>query len=270
MKILFLCLVVFFGCVSKKKLYDSTPLGPYMVKEKAIEIEDLKIIVYEPIDVSEHKRIPIIAINNGIYLQCADSRALSIYFASYGMLTVCPESMFTGDGFQCEAALKWGAEYLGKRFANRIGTTGIDQGGTGAVSCGYYIGANAIAPVAPAWGVGDSSIMKKIRLLHRFQPMLVISGEYDRTVQNTWIEKGLKEIKGTPYIYARHKDANHFNLMSMSHHYLTQWFRFTLLDDEKSREYFLDSCYICRDKAWHVTKHNHYYNFFDSINNIFN
>jgi hypothetical protein len=202
-----------------------------------------KVHLIYPDNIPKGCAVPLV-FNNGTFMKCKTYAPYLEYMASHGFLTACYESGYTGSGKQCIEAMDTVLEHP-LAATSRIAITGHSQGGGAAHTChelaerihtDKQISSFGIQPAHGLLNLDYREDYSKIK-----SDVAMISGSEDWLVPNSWVQRGYEAIR-SPKRWYEIRGITHTSWYDHPEKYIVptslSWFRWQLLADDISRDYF--------------------------------
>lgn len=220
---------------------DYTGSGKYRVKGITAGRVKLTIATGAP----RGSLIPL-AWNNGTTASCGMYASALQDFATKGTAVGCYESTNTGSGVGCMEAIRV-LLTLEETDKSIIAIAGHSQGGGAALTCHElaerkYGKTKKIVSfgVEPAHGMGNNDYVRDYGKITG--AVYLMSGSRDTSVSAPWVRRGWVPLKSEKYWFEA-QGVSHISWMMRPKEHITSsgiaWFRWKLLNDERSKSYFL-------------------------------
>jgi hypothetical protein len=197
---------------------------------------------YVPQGLPKGCKIPMLHFSNGTALFCGYYQIILDHLASHGFLVSCFESPMTGAGDGCMTALDGMMTKYSALVDNTFGSTGHSQGGSASITCAYLAEKKygdklkiAVAAIQPATGMSRFTYAQEFPLVK--SPIFIMSGTNDELVSDDWIKMGYN-ILTAPTIWLRSLTTEHLLIHNPVKISTLAYFRWKLLDDQSSGDYF--------------------------------
>jgi hypothetical protein len=189
-------------------------------------------------------RVPVVHFSNGTGAQCDSYVGILEHIASHGFLTTCYESTDTGDGTQCMSAIETALSEYPSLVDTKIGSTGHEVGGGGAILCvqraeqkwgsAMIYAGHAAAPVS-----GSGAVDNYRELFGMIEsPIFMFNGSEDMLVPVSWVREGYDALHSEKWWYEA-EGATHIPVPTRwAQESAVVWFRWKLLGDENAGDYF--------------------------------
>jgi len=223
-------------CVDTK--LDPTKPGPYKIKTTKLG----KVTIIEPVTDGKCKKV-ISHYSNGTGAMCLFYLEVNRHLASHGYMATCYESPETGSGEPCLKAYR-AVKDRPDVLKDHLLSIGHSQGGNASVHCQYKMQSRypevkvVSAGSQPAWGMNWSRYATDIPKIG--SPIAVFSGDADTIVPHSWVQRGVRRMKGEHYYYQCKPRCNHMNSRRWHKSFALAFSNGWLLDDDDAKAVFKD------------------------------
>lgn len=214
--------------------------------------------MFRPAKLEEGVKYPVISWGNGTCAQPLLYSEILEHLASWGFIVIATNATSVGSGteilrgtdFVVKESTTEGSALFGHVDAALLGVSGHSQGSSGAIAAAANAKIRVSVPIQGASASG-------VRALKG--PSFLISGEMDTLATPSSIQTAFNAAT-VPAVYGMAVGQDHLMPGRMPEPILkalTGWFRIHLYDDDVARPLFYgDSCELCKDATWKLTRKN--------------
>ncbi len=196
---------------------------------------------------------PIIVWANDAQRSAKTYTALCRHLATWGFVVMTPDSAISGSGKEILRAIDHltvqsrsvSNRFYGKLDFGKIGLSGHGIGASAIINAATDPRITCVAPIAPAPAGAD-----RIKA-----PMFLIVAAQQSTFSPEMVRHTIysnAKVATVFGIISNATDADFIPDGGSARGYLTAWFRYLLLNDERAKKAFLDDCEICEHTQWQV------------------
>ena len=214
--------------------------------------------MFRPATLEEGVKYPVISWGNGTCAQPLLYSEILEHLASWGFIVIATNATSVGSGTEILRGAEFvvkentteGSALYGHVDTTLLGASGHSQGSSGAIAAGADAKIKVTVPIQGASGSG-------VRALKG--PSFLISGEKDTLATPSSIQTAFNSAT-VPAVYGMAVGQDHLMPGRMPDPILkalTGWFRIHLYKDDSARTLFYgDSCDLCSDATWKITRKN--------------